>query len=133
MDILEVITLFTGGGSDAAGLVDIFIAGIGNLVSGDMWINGRPDPNLPPMFLIGQDVLWTAGADYAVPWGMFGAATAATGNPEAGVGVKMVTDLCTSIASIVYDWGRAEGSPTRLNAGVSIEGQPYILFYPRPK
>ena len=120
--------------SQPVGLFDIGVAASGNFLSGDMWLPlpflEKPDPDMPPMFLVGQDVLWTAGVDFAVPWGVSGAATLLTGQPEAGAGALYVTDFFTTIGSAVYDIDRAMGGRTRLNAGVTINGEGVILYYP---
>jgi hypothetical protein len=84
------------------------------------------------LVLVGQDVLWTAGIDYAVPWGAGATAGLATSRIEAVAVAKKATDFVTSMSSVVYDWDRALGRRTSINAGVSIYGQGFVLYYPSP-
>ena len=64
LDCVEAFGLVAGGGvgiTDVSANADFVVAGIGSAMTGDMWINGKPHPDLPSMWLAGQDVLVTGG------------------------------------------------------------------------
>jgi hypothetical protein len=136
LDGIEAIALIGGGAvgiADISAGADFLAAGIGSLMSGDMWINGRPHPDLPAMWLAGQDVMLTGG-DLALPWLVGGGIGAITWNAPAGVATKAGTDFVTTALSISYDFNRLTGQmPTLINAGLSFqEGRrgSYMLLYP---
>ena len=130
LDYIEMMTLIAGGTGEVVAWADFGAAIAGNSLSGDMWLFGKPDPNLPPMFLAGQDVLWTGGVDLASPYAAFALGTAISGDPIPGAAAKTVVDFFTTGASFIYDWSRLDGMPVLLNAGVSITLQPFLLLYP---
>jgi RHS repeat-associated protein len=129
MDFVEVVFALPGAGA-GPGLIDIRLAGAADLFSGDTWVAGKPHPDLPPMFLAGQDVLWTAGVDYAGPLAGSAVGAAVSGNPAGAAVGYNVTDFITSSLSVIYDWDRAMGRRTSINTGMSIQGDYYILYYP---
>gem|GEM_PF-6638408 len=129
MDFVEVMLAMPGAGAEP-GLIDIGLAGATDLFSGDTWVAGKPHPDLPPMFLAGQDVLWTAGVDYVGPLAGGAVGLVVSGNPAGAAVGYNVTDFITSGLSVIYDWDRALGRRTSINAGMSMQGDYYILYYP---
>jgi RHS repeat-associated protein len=132
-DLFEMTGLVGGGGGAELGVVgDVGIAMIGSALSGDMWLGGKPHPDLPPMVLAGQDVIVATG-DLLLPWITGGVATRLTGSWEAGLGVKTATDIATTVTTGLYDLTRSRGNfPTVVNIGFSLVWKPqgYVLVYP---
>jgi RHS repeat-associated protein len=132
MDIGEIIGIVGGGGADLGAVGDVGIAMIGSAFSGDMWLGGKPHPDLPPMVLAGQDVIMATG-DLALPWITGGVAARLTGTWEVGLGVKAATDVATTVSTGLYDLTRSRGNfPTFVNIGFSLVWKPqsYVLVYP---
>ena len=94
------------------------------------WTPTPIHPNLPPMFLIGQDFLVSA-SDLTLP-PLLGLGTLlSTGNPLAAGGVSLCTDIITTGSSIVYDSGRLNGEINyRVTIGISREPKAYVIVYP---
>jgi hypothetical protein len=136
-DAVEGLSLLIGGRfgpSDFFAGTDTILAMACSASSGDMWF-GKPHPDLPAMWLGGQDVLWTAGVDGVGPHLVGGLAAMFTGSPEGYVAGKWGADLATTGLSIGYDVGRVQGAiPTVINRGWSWSSggglQGYILVYP---
>jgi hypothetical protein len=145
LDTIELL-IIAGAPPIATGgaLGDLVVAGASSAFSGDMWLPGKhdqPHPDLPSMFLVGQDVLVTAG-DLTAPYVVGTGAGALTANPFAGVAAMMGTDYFATFFSLDYDICRfisnfeqtpILGMPTFINAGWSFEkgaSGSYILLYP---
>jgi RHS repeat-associated protein len=136
-DAIEGISLVAGGPwgpADFFGGTDTLIAIAGSACSGDMWF-GKPHPDLPAMWLVGQDVLWTAGVDGVGPHFAGAAGAMLTGNLGGYAGGKWSGDLFTTGLSIGYDVGRVKRNiPTVINGGWgwSTRGglQGYVVVYP---
>ena len=90
---------------------------------------GQPDPSLPDMLVVNQDVIIT-GADLISPV----AGGLVAGAPTGGAGYypgSVLTDTVTTGASF-YDLGRLTGKiPNAVSAGWTIKGDLYILDFIR--
>jgi hypothetical protein len=136
-DGIEGLALVTGGPFGPADFfagTDTILAGAVSACSGDMWF-GKPHPDLPAMWLLGQDVLWTAGVDGVGPHFVGAVGAMFTGNLGGYAVGKWGGDFGTTLLSIGYDIGRAKGNvPTLVNAGWgwSSQGglQGYVVVYP---
>jgi hypothetical protein len=135
LDALELAFIWTPATESASGL-DIIVTGFSSLLSGETAVPAdQLHPSLPPIFALGQDVLWTAGIDWGLPKGAGLTVTGLLG-PEAGVVAHSVTDSVTTAASLLwYDRKRVEGSlGSHFKAGFAFgsEWKSIVLFYPDP-
>jgi len=129
---------------DWVALGDIVIAGFGSYYVGETYLLERPHPSLPPMVVLGQDILVTS-ADAGLATlskvilpilGMeIGAAASGVGGIAGGI-VGYITgqavDVGTTLHSIGYDRGRLEGTkPIYLSYGIFWEDRlrQAILIY----
>jgi hypothetical protein len=132
IDVLEGIAIAYPGdlfiGEYVMSAVDIGVTGRSCYLYGQCYV-GRPDPSLPNMLIVNQDVLIT-GLDFAVP--IVGGLVA--GIPTGGAGYypgSVATDLFSTGGSLLYDISRVTGvTPNFISAGWTLKGDLYILIYP---
>jgi hypothetical protein len=136
-DVFEGVSLLLGGPfgpSDFFAGTDTILAMAISACSGDMWF-GKPHPGLPAMWLVGQDVLWTAGVDGVGPHFVGAVGASVTLEPAGYVAGKWAGDLATTALSLRYDVSRVQGDiPTVINGGWSWSSkgglQGYVVVYP---
>jgi hypothetical protein len=132
MDFFEGIALAYPGdlfiGEYFMSLGDLTITGRTCYLYGECYV-GSPDPSLPPMLVLNQDMMVT-GADFVVP--IMGGAV--IGIPTGGSGFypgSVASDVVTTGASFFYDLGRITGEiPNGISMGFTLKGDWYILVYP---
>lgn len=112
---------------------DAIVTFRGSYLSGE---TGRSQlhPDLPEMYLIGQDVVWTA-SEAAIPpivellGGVIGTASCGPVCGIAGIEAGILTDVVTSGVSTAYDLSRNEGMiPTFFAIGYYSEAAPSDRF-----
>ena len=133
-DIGEMVGIFIPeiGGEDIAALGDVAVTYAATLLSGQSYFLEQPNPDVPIMISVNQDVLVTAGdAGVALGAKVVGGIVAGPAGYAAGLG----TDVVTTGASLVYDYNRVFGSlPNYVTVGVSVIpesfGQAVIVIWP---
>ena len=105
-----------------AAFVDLGVTLAGCVIAGDCYI-GSPGYGLPPMVVMGQDVVVTGGDFVIGTLGVYATVSLGPGT----------VDTVTSGYSFVYDWGRLYNDfETYVNVGWSpfTPKRMYILIYP---
>ncbi|MFC1976540.1 RHS repeat domain-containing protein, partial [Chloroflexota bacterium] len=114
---------------DVVALGDVGVTTAASYYSGETYLYQQPHPSLPPMTVIGQDVIVTsADAGGAL---LAKSILPALGFEAGGVGGGMLgyvggqaVDVVATIASVVYDGSRLRGIPTYFSYAVLWEGWP---------
>lgn len=132
MDILEGIAIAIPGelilGEYIMSLGDLAVTGRSCYLYGESYF-GKPDPSLPNMLVVNQDMIIT-GTDFGAP--IAGGLVASAPSGGAGFAAGSVpTDMVTTGISFFYDIGRITGKiPNFVSAGWTLKGDLYILIYP---
>jgi hypothetical protein len=130
MDVLELVSIPVEGASSLPASIDFAFTLIGSLSTRESFVYGQVHPALPPMALIGQDVL-VNGADFGIAEAATLAGIGLAG--PAGYAFGRVVDACTTSASLVHDYARVNGSlQSFVKAGMTMDGSftGVILLYP---
>jgi hypothetical protein len=111
---------------DSIAIGDIIITAAASYYSGETYLYQQPHSSLPPMTVVGQDIIVTsgdAGAALLAKTILPAIGLEVGGIPGGLVGYVggQVVDVSTTIASVVYDGGRLSGIPTHYSYAVLWE------------
>jgi hypothetical protein len=131
-DVAELISMIpqVPGIPDAVAVFDIAVTTGASYYSGETYLYQQPHPTLPPMTVIGQDVIFTSadavgaalakvvlpilgtgiGSSVSIPGGVMGVAAGYVGG--------QAVDVVATVASVVYDGARLAGMPTYFSYGI---------------
>jgi RHS repeat-associated protein len=142
-DFVELVSSPFGWIPSAAALVDVGVTGFASFFSGETYF-GRPHPSLPPMLVLGQDVIVSsadaataalAGAILPDLGAMVGSSAGGLPGTVAGGATGQLSasaiDVTTTTIKLYYGTARLRGLPTYLSYAIFWEGalRQAILLY----
>jgi len=128
----DLFEMYPGWGGQVVAVVDLGLTTYASLFQGEFYY-GRPHPDLPPMWVMSQDMVVTAGELGLGVVTEFLANLLSVPTEGASEAGSFIVDVGTNGASIVYDVGRLSGDfPTQFAIGFYAEDgvvNIYLLNY----